>query len=118
MTMATRQAIIDSKFDFASVAGCMSDIRRSFWILERTNEFYRNKVAELHSHFYQQIVPGRQEERDQMEQELKKGGFMSKLKLIEKKKKQENNMRPKFDSGSEGSCAGEAPDADEFQFER
>ena len=59
MTMASRQAIIDSKFDFASVAGCMSDIRRSFWNLERTNEFYKKKLTNLHSHFYQQIVPGR-----------------------------------------------------------
>ena len=86
MTKASRQAIIDSKFDFASVAGCMSDIRRSFWNLERTNEFYKKKIANLHSHFYQQIVPGRQEEREEMEKKLKRGGFISALKLIDNAK--------------------------------
>ena len=93
--MTSRQAIIDSKFDFASVAGCMSDIRRSFWNLERTNEFYKKKIANLHSHFYQKIVPGRQEEREQMQQQLKKGGFIKKLNLVERKKKSDySNMRP------------------------
>ena len=117
MTKASRQAIIDSKFDFASVAGCMSDIRRSFWNLERTNEFYKKKIANLHSHFYQQIVPGRQEEREEMEKKLKRGGFISALKLIDNAKVGKEKVKSRaFESGSEGSRRGYSPDQEENQY--
>lgn len=53
MTNATKEAIIEAKFDFATLSGCISDIRKGFWNIERTNEFYKNKLKQTHSHFYQ-----------------------------------------------------------------
>jgi len=53
MTNATKDAIIGAKFDFATLSGCVSDIRKSFWNLERGNEFYKKKLKATHSHFYQ-----------------------------------------------------------------
>ena len=92
----------------------MSDIRRSFWNLERTNDFYKKKIANLHSHFYQQIVPGRQEERDEMEKKLKKGGFITALKLNEDVNAAVRDVKVRaFDSGSEGSRRGNSPDQEE-----
>ena len=31
MTNVTKERIIDAKFDFSSLSGCVSDIRKSFW---------------------------------------------------------------------------------------
>ena len=53
MTNVTKQAIIDAKFDFSALSGCVSDLRKSFWSIGRTNEFYRKKLKATHSHFYQ-----------------------------------------------------------------
>ena len=52
MTELTRQAIIQSKFDFATMSGCISDIRKSFWNIDRINTFYKDKIKATHSHFY------------------------------------------------------------------
>jgi hypothetical protein len=64
----------------------MSDIRKSFRDLERSNTIFRRKVSQLHSHFYQKIVPGRAEERAEMDRVLKLGGFMRRYNLVEIKK--------------------------------
>ena len=54
-----------------------------------------------------------------MQQQLKKGGFIKALKLVEKKKKSDySNMRPQFDSGSEGSRRGYSPVDEEQQYGR
>ena len=76
MTNATKDSIIEAKFDFATLSGCISDIRKGFWNVERVNDFYKNKIKQTHSHFYQQIIPGRTEERMAAAARLKKGGFM------------------------------------------
>ena len=65
----------------------MSDIRKGFWNIERVNDFYRNKLKSTHSHFYQQIIPGRTEERLEMQARLKQGGFMDSLKLVDQSHK-------------------------------
>jgi len=31
LTKESRQAIIEAKFDFATLSGCVSDIRKGFW---------------------------------------------------------------------------------------
>ena len=103
-TRMTTQQIIDSKFDFAELYSQMSDIRKSFRDIERTNSFYKSKISQLHSHFYQKIVPGRTEERAEMEQILKQGGFMKKYKLVEsqpRQKSQDQSKQPKFNSDSD-----------------
>ena len=74
---------MDSKFDFAELYSQMSDIRKSFRDIERTRSFFKRKISHLHSHFYQKIVPGRTEERAEMERILKKGGFMQRYKLVD-----------------------------------
>ena len=53
MTQATLDSIIEAKFDFATLSGCVSDIRKTFWNIERVNDFYKNKLKQTHSHFYQ-----------------------------------------------------------------
>ena len=83
MTKVTKQAIIDARFDFATVSGCISDIRKSFWNIERVNEFYRNKLKATHSHFYNQMVPGREDERAELTRRLKQGGFIEALNLVD-----------------------------------
>ena len=107
MTNVTKERIIDSKFDFSNLSGCISDIRKKFWNIDRINNFYKKKIKSTHSHFYQKIVPGRTEEREEMFRQLKKGGFISALHLVdddpeEKKLRELNkNNEVKFDSGSE-----------------
>ena len=105
MTKATKDSIIARQFDFATLSGCVSDIRKGFWNIERTNEFYRNKLKTTHSHFYQQIIPGRTEKRMEDEARLKKGGFIKTLRLVDDPlqnlKKQKKKEEIKFDSGSE-----------------
>ena len=44
MTNATKDSIIEAKFDFATLSGCISDIRKGFWNVERVNDFYKNKI--------------------------------------------------------------------------
>ena len=44
MTNVTKERIIDAKFDFSSLSGCVSDIRKSFWNIERINQFYKKKM--------------------------------------------------------------------------
>ena len=44
MTNATKESIIGAKFDFATLSGCISDIRKGFWNIERVNDFYKNKL--------------------------------------------------------------------------
>ena len=64
-------------------------------------------MKSTHSHFYQKIVPGRTEERDEIARQLKKGGFISALRLVDddpeekKLKNKAKNNEVKFDSGSE-----------------
>ena len=82
MTNTTKDAIIGAKFDFAALSGCISDIRKGFWNVERINSYYRNKVKQTHSHFYQQIIPGRAQDRMFAAAKLRKGGFMKNLKLV------------------------------------
>ena len=109
MTKATLESIIQAKFDFATLSGCVSDIRKGFWNINRVNEFYQNKLKSTHSHFYQQIIPGRTEERIAMMQRMKRGGFMKHLRLVDdplqKLKASTNSEKRKvevrFDSGSE-----------------
>ena len=107
MTNVTKERIIDAKFDFSALSGCVSDIRKSFWNIERINDFYKKKMKSTHSHFYQKIVPGRTEERDEIARQLKKGGFISALRLVDddpdekKLKNKAKNNEVKFDSGSE-----------------
>lgn len=52
MTNETKDAIIEAKFDFAALSGCVSDIRKGFWNIERINDFYKKKIRQTHSHFY------------------------------------------------------------------
>lgn len=66
MTKITRERIRDSKFDYSTLSGCVSDLKRSFWNLDRINDFFRNKLKTTHSHFYNQLVPGKTEEREEM----------------------------------------------------
>ena len=52
-----------------------------------------------------------------MEKKLKKGGFISALKLIDNSKPGKPSLKPKaFDSGSEGSRRGYSPDQNENQY--
>ena len=44
MTQATKLAIIHSKFDFAELYSQMSDIRKSFIDVERTQKYYKKKL--------------------------------------------------------------------------
>ena len=76
LTQATRQVIIDSRYDFTAVSQCMSDIRKCFWNIQATNEIYKKKKANLGIHFYQQVVPGKGSEQEQRIKSLKRGGFM------------------------------------------
>ena len=106
MTKYTRQAIRESKFDYTTLAGVVSDIRKGFWSVERVNEFYKQKIRDTHSHFYQQIIPGRQEEQAELDRNLKKGGFIRALDLVDNPLQKLKNKKPKdievrFDSGSE-----------------
>ena len=52
MTKETKDAILDAKFDFATLSGCLSDIRKGFWNVDRINAYYKNKIRLTHSHFY------------------------------------------------------------------
>ena len=52
MTKITRERIRDAKFDYSTLSGCVSDLKRSFWNLDRINEFFKNKLRTTHSHFY------------------------------------------------------------------
>lgn len=76
MTIETRQAIINRHFDYSTLSASVSDIRKKFWDIRQTKLFYKNKLKETHSHFYQQLIPGRAEERAEMAERLKKGGFL------------------------------------------
>ena len=52
-----------------------------------------------------------------MEKKLKKGGFISALKLIDNSKSGKPSIKRKaFDSGSEGSRRGYSPDQNENQY--
>ena len=106
MTKVTRQAIMQRKFDYATLSACVSDIRKNFWNIGQVNEFYKNKLKETHSHFYQQLIPGRTEERIEMTKRLKKGGFIKAMNLVDgdltKAKQKKKDRQHKFDSGSDG----------------
>ena len=58
MTKITRDRIKDAKFDYSTLSGCVSDIRKTFWNLDRINEFFKNKIKTTHSHFYNQLMSG------------------------------------------------------------
>ena len=52
-----------------------------------------------------------------MEKKLKRGGFISALKLIDKAKTGKAKVKARaFDSGSEGSRRGYSPDQEENQY--
>ena len=52
-----------------------------------------------------------------MEKKLKKGGFISAMKLLDNPKSGKPSIKPKdFDSGSEGSRRGYSPDQNENQY--
>lgn len=53
MTEEAKLAIISSKFDFTTLEGCVGDIRKGFWNVESVNNYYKKKIRQTHSHFYQ-----------------------------------------------------------------
>ena len=53
MTALTRKTIMQRKFDYATLSACISDIRKKFWDVGQTREYYKSKLRETHSHFYQ-----------------------------------------------------------------
>lgn len=87
MTADARQAIIDSKFDYAMLSSCISDIRKSFWKIDTMNDFFKSKVKQTHNHFFKAIIPGRTEKIRENRERLNKGGFISALGLVDPKKK-------------------------------
>ena len=82
MSANARQIIMDSQFDFETITGCIHDIRKGFWNVKRANDFYSAKLRATHSHFHNKIVPGREQERQEMKRRLNKGGFIQHLDLL------------------------------------
>ena len=93
------------KFDYATISSCYSDMRKTFWYIAFMNDFYKNKLRETHSHFYQSLIPGRTEERAEAARSLKKGGFIQAMNLVDgdmATKARRKTREVKFDSGSDG----------------
>ena len=102
-------------------------MRKTFWNVDRVNNFYKNKLKETHSHFYQSLIPGRTEERTEAANRLKRGGFIKAMNLVDgdiTKKAKKKVKVIKFDSGSDGEshqdnsgCQSEVSNSDKDSFD-